>query len=301
MRPVNTNDGPALLELFHRAERVELGEPYSGAADIDGLLGTPGLDLATHSVALIDDDGRFDGFAAVHPAPNQNAVRAVLVVGPERPTETANVLLNRIEEWADPSAPELNMYQYPGALAGPALTARGWRIAHSNTRLVIDLAAPAVPNTPHPRVRVRVAAGDAQRRVAHAILEDAVAGDWNHLRHDYAAFSATQQARPGYDPELWFIAELDGEPAGALIARDPAKGPWVAWLGVAETARGNGLAKNLLLTAFGTFRARGRHTVGVDTDTHNATGSVRVYERVGMVSQGTADAWARSINVSSVL
>ena len=69
----------------------------------------------------------------------------------------------------------------------------------------------------------------------------------------------------------------------------------MAWLGVAEAARGNGLAKHLLLTAFDTFRARGRATVGVDTDTHNATDSVQVYQRVGMVSQGTADAWAKEV------
>jgi ribosomal protein S18 acetylase RimI-like enzyme len=79
------------------------------------------------------------------------------------------------------------------------------------------------------------------------------------------------------------------------IARDPQARPWIAWLGVAETARGNGLAKNLLLTAFDVFRARGRSTVGVDTDTHNATDAVKVYERAGMVTEGTADAWSRKL------
>jgi GNAT superfamily N-acetyltransferase len=298
-RPVTAADVPALLDLFHRAEQVELGEPYSAAVDIGNVLGAHGLDLGTRSVALVDGNGRFDGFAALHPAPNQRALRARLVVGPQRPTETADVLLDRIEEWADADhdeyTPEVNLYQFPAALAEPELTRHGWRIVHSNTRLVIDLAAPRVPFMPHPRVRIRVATGEARQRVAHEVLENAVAGDWNHLRHDFVQFLAAQQARPGYDPRLWFVADLDDEPAGALIARDPASGPWVAWLGVAETARGNGLAKNLLLTAFDAFRARGRHTVGVDTDTHNATDSVKVYERVGMVSQGTAEAWAREL------
>src|SRR5581483_996843 len=106
---------------------------------------------------------------------------------------------------------------------------------------------------------------------------------------------AEQQARPGYDERLWFIADLDEEPAGVLIARDPESGAWVAWLGVAERSRGNGVAKHLLLTAFDTLRARGRRTVGVDTDTHNATDAVKVYERAGMVAEGTADAWARDL------
>jgi GNAT superfamily N-acetyltransferase len=295
-RPVTHDDVPALLDLFHRAERAELGEPYTAEVDLSRLLSTAGLDLYSRSTALLNDNGRFDGFAALHPAPNQRALRAQLVVGPERPTDTADVLLDLIAGWADADRPddtdEVNLYQMPGALAGPALTAHGWRIVHSSTRLMIDLTAPRVLFMPHPRIRVSVAADETQQRVAHAILEDAIAQDWNHQRREFAEFLAGQQARPGYDPRLWFVADLDGEPAGVLIARDPKDRPWVAWLGVAKAARGNGVAKHLLLTAFDTLRARGRHTVGVDTDTHNATDAVRVYQRAGMVSQGTADAWA---------
>ena len=298
-RPVTTDDLPALLDLFHRSERAELGEPYSSAADLRNLLATPGLDLPTRTMA-IEENGQFNGFAALYPAPNQSALRAWLVVTPQRPTEAANPLLDLIETWADAdhdaSTPEVNAYQFANALAGPALTAHGWRIVHSNTRLVIDLAAPSVPFAPNPRIRVRVAADDAERRVAHAVLEDAIAQDWNHERREFDEFSAAQQARPGYDEKLWFVADLDDEPAGVLIARDPESGAWVAWLGVVERARGNGVAKHLLLTAFDTLRARGRRIVGVDTDTHNATDAVKVYEKAGMVVEGTAQAWARELH-----
>lgn len=298
-RPVTADDLPALLNLFHRAERAELGEPYSSPADLRNLLGTPGLELSTRTSA-IEENGQLSGFAALYPAPNQSALRAWLVVDPDQPGPTATTLLTVIKSWADAdhdaNTPEVNTYQFPNALAGPALTAHGWRIVHSNTRLMIDLATPGVPFTPNPRIRVRVAADDAQRRVAHAVLEQAVAEDWNHQRREFGEFVTAQRARPGYDPALWFIADLDGEAAGVLTARDPESGPWVAWLGVDERARGNGVAKHLLLTAFDTFRARGRRTVGVDTDTHNATDAVRVYERVGMVAEGTADAWARELH-----
>ena len=299
-RPLTADDAPALVELFQRAERAELGEPYSSAADIESMLGSDGLDLATRSMALFDGNGRLDGFAALYPAPNQYALRAQLVVGPERPVEHANLLLDLIHQWAEAdrtdNTPEINAYQLPNPLAGPALTAHGWRIVHSSTELVIDLSAPPVPCTPNPRVRVRVARGETQQRIAHAILEDAVAMDWNHQRVEFEDFLRRQQARPGFDPDLWFVADLDGEPAGVLIARDPVNRSWVAWLGVAESARGNGLAKQLLLTAFDTLRARGRCTVGVNTDTHNATGSVQVYQKAGMVSQGAIDGWSRTLD-----
>ncbi|HEV3358429.1 MAG TPA: GNAT family N-acetyltransferase [Pseudonocardiaceae bacterium] len=299
-RSVTGEDSSALLELFHRAELAELGEPYTTLADVDRLLGTPGLDLTTRSIAILDASGRLDGFAALYPAPNQRALRAQLVVEPERPTEVANVLLDLLADWANTDnsddVGEVNLYQLPNTPAEAALTAHGWRIVHSSTRLVIDLAAPRVPSTPNPRVRVRSATTEEEQRLAHAILEDAIAQDWNHQRKEFADFLAAQQARPGYDARLWFVAELDDKPAGVLIARDPDGRPWVAWLGVAETARGNGLAKNLLLTAFDVFRARGRSTVGVDTDTHNATDAVKVYEKAGMVSQGTADAWSRDLS-----
>lgn len=221
-RPVTTDDLPVLLDLFHRSEQAELGEPYSSAADLRNLLTAPGLDLPRRTMA-IEENGQLNGFAALYPAPSQSALRAWLVVDPRRPAEVADPLLDLIDSWADAdhdtSTPEVNAYQYANALAGPALTAHGWRIVHSNTRLVIDLAAPSVPFTPNPRIRVRVPVEDAGRRVAHALLEDAIAQDWNHQRRDFGEFIAAQQARPGYDEQLWFIADLDEEPAGADRAR----------------------------------------------------------------------------------
>ena len=82
-------------------------------------------------------------------------------------------------------------------------------------------------------------------------------------------------------------------PAGAVIARDPAERAWIAWLGVPQAHRGRGIGTLLLHTAFNLLRERGHDTVGVDVDTRNSTGAVRIYERAAMAIRGTADQWRK--------
>jgi hypothetical protein len=49
----------------------------------------------------------------------------------------------------------------------------------------------------------------------HAVVETAVATNWDHRRRTYEDFLADQRQRDGHDPSLWFLAEADGHPAGA--------------------------------------------------------------------------------------
>jgi mycothiol synthase len=294
-RPVTDDDVPGLVQLFRQAELTEIGRAESSAADIRDLLAAPGLDRQRRTRVLVGADGRLSGFLALHPAPQPGLLRAQLAVSPVQAVDGANQLLDLLAEWACEGAgkSDVTLFQLPGSLATKALVEHGWQIVHSGTRLSIDLDEPSAPPTPKPGIRVRVAETDEDRRIVHQILEAAVADDWNHRRRTYEEFVADQRVRDGYDPRLWWLAELAGTPAGIVIGRDPAQRSWIAWLGVLASMRGRGIARALLETAFAEFRARGRHSVGVDTDTHNPTGAVAVYQRVGMTVVGTADAWRR--------
>jgi ribosomal protein S18 acetylase RimI-like enzyme len=187
------------------------------------------------------------------------------------------------------------MFQLPRCLLYDLLTARGWTIVHSYTRLSIDLnAADIHGRAPAPGgVRLRAATGDLDRHAVHAVLEDAMAGHWNHRRRSFTDFDHDQRQREGYDPNLWWLAEVDGMPVGAVIARDPAERAWIAWLGVLDAHRGRGIGTLLLHTAFKVLRERGHHAVGVDVDTHNTNGAVNIYKGAGMAICGTADQWRK--------
>ncbi|HET9167909.1 MAG TPA: GNAT family N-acetyltransferase [Actinospica sp.] len=292
-RPVE-DDGEALVELFGRLEIAESGHAGTTSADVRDLLATPGLDLEARTCVAESSDGRLAGFAALHPAPQPGQLRAHLSVAPDAPTGTAETLLRRLDEWAADGSGPVTMFQLPTCLLHDQLVSHGWTIVHSYTRLTVELdAAPTRVARTNPRVTVRAAADESDQRTIHAVLEDAIAGHWNHDRRDFAEFDLAQREREGYDPALWWLAEVDGAPAGAVIARDPAERAWIAWLGVLDAHRGQGIGKMLLHTAFSQLRERGHRTVGVDVDTHNSTGAVIVYKATGMSVLGTADQWRK--------
>ncbi len=91
---------------------------------------------------------------------------------------------------------------------------------------------------------------------------------------------------PLFDPELnWHL--YDG---GELVAVNWCNGDsegdaavgYVQTLGVRRPWRGRGLARNLLLHAFGEFQRRGKRRAALDVDAHSITGATRLYESVGM-------------------
>lgn len=285
-----------MVELFGRIETAEIGQAGTNSADIRSLLAAPGLDVESRTRLLETDDGRLHGFVALHPAPQPGQLRAHIMVDPEAAADTAQVLFGQLDEWVAADAPSgtpVTTFQFPHCLLHDRLAARGWAIVHSYTRLTVDLRVDESAK-PSSGIRLRAAASVADQQEIHAVLEDAIAGHWNHQRRGFEEFDRDQRRREGYDPGLWWLAEVDGVSAGAVIARDPAGRAWIAWLGVLDRFRGRGIAKLLLRNAFDQLRERGHETVGVDVDTHNATGAVGVYRAAGMSVLGRADQWQKS-------
>jgi GNAT superfamily N-acetyltransferase len=292
-RPVRPGDTAGLLSLYQAAELAEIGRVETTAADITDLLHAPGLDLARRSRVAVGDDG-IGGVVLCHPAPMPGHLRAQLCVGPTHP-ELATTLLRSVRQWVaeDRTAPDTpaTLYQLPNSTATGALVEDGWEVVHSYTRMTADLADLAeLPGYPVP---AGVSIRPGEPRAVHAVVETAVATNWDHRRRTFEDFIADQRQRDGHDTSLWFLADVDGEPAGAVICRAPEGRAWVGWFGVLPPARGRSVGTALLGAAFAELRARGHARVGVDVDTHNETGAGRVYARAGMTVLGTADQWRR--------
>jgi mycothiol synthase len=91
---------------------------------------------------------------------------------------------------------------------------------------------------------------------------------------------------PDFDPALWLLVMAGERLVGislnaTYLDEDPDMG-WVSTLGVLREYRKRGIARALLLHAFGQFQQRGRKRVGLGVDTQNLTGALRLYEGVGM-------------------
>jgi mycothiol synthase len=91
---------------------------------------------------------------------------------------------------------------------------------------------------------------------------------------------------PDFDPELWLLVMVGDRLVGislnaTRLDEDPEMG-WVSTLGVLREYRQRGIARALLLHAFGQFQQRGRKRAGLAVDTQNLTGALRLYESVGL-------------------
>ncbi len=163
---------------------------------------------------------------------------------------------------------------------------RMWR------RLDGDLPEPRFPDD----VVVRAYRdGDAER--VHAFLDDAyLAWDTTYAVMPHADWLRWMTEHDDFDPELWFVAERDGElVACALHWREHQRRGWVKDIAVREGQRGRGLAKALLHHGFRAYAARGAEQVGLKVESANPTGAVQLYERVGFVTDRRYGIWQKRL------
>jgi mycothiol synthase len=194
-----------------------------------------------------------------------------------------------------------------GAIRAPAddnddayheiLAARGYEPIRSSYRMGIELTdREFVPVWPE-SATVRVADDEADTRLLHKLAERSFADHWGFAPSPYEEWLHWHRELGTPDPSLWFVAAVDGDPAGVAICRgiaygDPTCG-WVSQLGVVREHRGRGLGTALLTHAFGEFRARGLRRARLSVDAENTTGAVRLYERAGMSVEERVDTWER--------
>jgi mycothiol synthase len=162
----------------------------------------------------------------------------------------------------------------------------GYRLIRHSWRMRVALAdvveEPAWPQG----ITVR-AFRPGDERVFYDVHQESFADHWEHDEPDpYDEWAHWLLQPPAFQPELWFLAEEDGEPAGIEInherlPEEPGVG-WIGILGVRREWRRRGLGRALLLHAFHEFRARGLTAAGLGVDAASLTGATRLYESVGM-------------------
>jgi len=139
---------------------------------------------------------------------------------------------------------------------------------------------------------------DEELATVHRILEAAFVDHWNHHAVPFDDWWRTKQEAPGFDLNLWWLAELDGEPVGALIGSTQAAEDgtlYVASLGTVQQARGRGVARSLLGRAFAEAPARGWSRAMLNVDGENPTGATALYRSVGMEVEFAMSAWHRTV------
>jgi mycothiol synthase len=169
-----------------------------------------------------------------------------------------------------------------------------WRMGRDVGPDHVWSAAPGVVVRALDRARL-----DEEVATVHRILEAAFVDHWNHHAVPFDQWWRTKQEAPGFDLDLWWLAELDGEPAGALIGSTQAADEGalhVASLGTLRRARGRGVAHSLLGRAFAEVPARGWSRAMLNVDGENPTGATALYRSVGMDVEFAMSAWHRTVS-----
>jgi mycothiol synthase len=268
MRPPEPDDAPAVLALVerHSPEPVDM-------VWLEREWSEPGFDLQA--------DARLteDAFVSVWDARGKAWV--TLEGDP-----TSELL-----EWAEHRAREKGLTR---VLAG------GWE-AHDSVKTLLERAGYAqVRHSWRMRVALDEVAEEpvwpdgvtvrsfrpGDERAFYELHQETFEDHWEHTEPDpYDEWAHWMLEPPMFDPDLWFIAEEDGEPAAIEINHARPELPGVGWvgiLGVHRARRRRGLGRALLLHAFHEFRARGFREVGLGVDAASLTGATRLYESVGM-------------------
>jgi len=284
-RPATRADLPAVVDLFLTYDATLQAEPDPLNEYLQWIWGLPYVDLARDTVLLQDDDGVV-GFAqgildpetggpfsvdwGVALAHDLDAVGAALLTWCERQRDDREI--------RDPIRASIVAED---DRARALLEGRGYVQVRLMWDMVRSLGEPQDLDVDPDGVEVRTFRVGQDEQLLYRIDETAFRDHWDHVDRTYEAFAARMFGE-SWDPSLAFLAEVDGEPAGELVAIADVGRGWIASVGVLRAYRGRGAAKALLRRAFAELAARGQERVELSVDATSPTGAVALYEGMGM-------------------
>jgi ribosomal protein S18 acetylase RimI-like enzyme len=292
-------DRDPVLDLVRAYDARYVQRPQQTPEEIVADLASSGADLG-RDAWLVTDGERAAGlgwFTVEDPDPQRPTLWFDVYARPDLPADTAlegslvEAMLARCRDELAAGSPAEVVVE-SGCLRGDDRTDGALRTAgfeHERTFWRMERSLrPAQPDPGNPPagVAVRAAHDDAHdRALLHRLFDDAFAQHWGTVRRSADEWWERLRGGIGLDPSQWWLADVDGEPAGFLMgdaSRAADGGGYVRYLGVLERARGRGIAKHLLRLAFAEQARRGWEWTQLTVDTGNVTGAPRLYASVGM-------------------
>ncbi|TNH28327.1 GNAT family N-acetyltransferase [Micromonospora orduensis] len=305
------DDVPAILAVVHAADTFAIGHPDFDAEDVTASLTAPFFDPARDSWLAVDPDDTVVGWATVDNPTGVGREFLEVYVDPTRGAALRAPLLARqldrvAERAAERGLPALTVRC---AVFAPErdweadLRAAGFTLAKRYVRMRRTLAdLPAEPPPP-PGVTVRPVRpdDDADLREFHRIHDIAFGDTPDHEPLSYERWRARIGDLTAWDE--WFVAEVDGVPAGALQSSDQAldqQEGFVKSLSVLPAYRRRGVGAALLRRAFARYAEKGRAAAGLGVDLTNPTAPLSLYRSVGLRETRWTDMYELSVPAAGV-
>lgn len=273
-----------VLELMLRGDVADYGVADSSLDDVQYDWGR--IDLERDAWLVEASGGELAGYAAV--VPMLGGAQYDIHVDPRwRASNLFAVLLARCRErgaeWVRDglAAPTARSYvAHIDEHRRAFLEAAGFRAVRYHLQMRIKLDSPPAPPDWPAGITVRTMQPGRDDRVVHALIQAA----FDRPGRDPQPFESWQEfmmAPEMFRPELWFLAEADGEMVGACLCVLYEPAGWVRQLGVAQVWRRRGLGTALLRHAFQEFWRRKLEHVGLAVTADNER-AIHVYEAAGM-------------------
>ena len=296
LRPPRQDEAAEIADLANRVADELFGEHEETEATVRQWLTAPELDLE-HDVRLALREGRLVGYADVAPHPEPKYWLDVRVPISE-PDEVRDVLLDWGEGRSRERAASLvRAFTYDRDTPEKvALERRGYELIRHSYRMRIDFDRDP-PGPAWPRGVVVRSATDADLELAYATYTETFTDTWEFGADPFDEWRHWM-VDDGLDLSLWFFAEENGEVAGVALCKpwEAEEGlGWVRVLGVRRPWRRRGVGRALLLHAFGEFRRRGFHGVGLGVDAASLTGAHHLYESAGMRVYRRSDIYEKTL------
>ncbi|MEV6677023.1 GNAT family N-acetyltransferase [Streptomyces erythrochromogenes] len=301
VRPAGPGDAADICALLNAVDMIEIGRPETDLGTVESDLNAPDVDLATDSW-LAFEDGRLLAYAMVWADSGPGRVDGDHYVLPGH-DKAATLLLERMEARAreitgGAGTLKIQLNVKP-TIDLDLLSGRGYRTIRRYQVMTRSLSAAAdlAPTPPEGLVLRHCGDDEADRHRAHALVEETFAAHFGHVDRAYETWLDHIDGR-GLDWSLVWIASLPGEgDVAVLLTRDDRTSmAWVSHIGVRDDVRGRGVGGFLLRHGFAVYAARGRDTIGLGVDTHNATGALALYEAHGMALHYGVDAWELALH-----
>jgi ribosomal protein S18 acetylase RimI-like enzyme len=290
-KAASMDDAEAATALIAAGELDADGMVEVEVEDVRSLWSRPSFDPARDALlvvrgdepaawAMVDQGRRFD--ADVHPAHRGLGIGAALLDWVEERARAAGA--SRVgQTFTDANTGAIELFR-----------SRGYFPLWESWILQISLEQ-ELPPPKHPDgITIRAYKPGADDRAAYEVIETAFSEWGDRTPTTFEDWAAAIPHHGSFVPDVSKVA-LDGERiVGVVIAFDYTVEGWVQQLAVDRAYRGRGIGGELMREAFRGFKARGRTTSGVNTDSR--TGALGMYERVGMHLRRTYTRWAKDLN-----
>jgi GNAT superfamily N-acetyltransferase len=273
------DDASGVYELYALCESIVQGEPDVELDDIVADWRRPSFDLAADAVLVLDGDrivaegelfmGR-RAEVAVHPDARGRGIGTALLGWTQaRARELGSSLVGQTTNDEERSAHDL-------------FRANGYEPMWTSWILSYAIGSPPEPPGLPEGYAFRPFVLGTDDREVYDVVERAFSEWPDRDPYPYEDWRVRTVEMPGFDPTAQVVIVRDGRIVATANTADPAQGTegWVHQLAVEREHRGQGLGRALLQQTFVDFHARGKSSVGLNTDSR--TGALGLYEHVGM-------------------